>query len=151
MRTEGATRYILGLALVVVSILLMLDSFGVLGLDIGGSLLGTWGPTLLILSGGGLFSGGFRFRTWPVIVLLLGADFQWAELGGWESGVVQLWPLLLGIVGLALLLGGLNWRGPAHPDHRHGGGSQFLWHGGDGGGYGGGGGDVGGGGDGGGI
>ena len=110
---SGLTRYLLGLALVVVGVLWLLDGIGVPGLEwMGWSLAGTYWPLLLVGWGlWGLVAGGFRFRSWAVIVLLLGVAFQLSELGIWNWSFGQLWPALIVIAGLFILLGRRGRRG----------------------------------------
>ena len=111
--SSGLTRYVIGLLLVALGILLLLDNTTAFGVD--WSLFGTWWPVLLIAWGlwgvFGMFSGGFRLRIWAVILLLLGVGFQLSELGLWDWDFSQLWPVAIVLVGLYLLLGRRGRRG----------------------------------------
>ena len=111
--SSGLTRYVIGLLLVALGILLLLDNTTAFGVD--WSLFGTWWPVLLIAWGlwgvFGMFSGGFRLRIWAVILLLLGVGFQLSELGLWDWDFSQLWPVVIVIVGLYILLGRRGRRG----------------------------------------
>ena len=99
-------RYIIGGILVALGALLLLSNADVINLDWGWDFVRTWWPILLIVWGlWGLVSGGFRFRMWPVILLLLGIGFQLSALALWQWDFSVVWPVLIVIVGLAILLG----------------------------------------------
>ena len=105
MRTVSP-RYFIGGILVIVGALLLLGNTGVINLDWGWDLIRTWWPLLLIVWGlWELVSGGFRFRLWPIILLLLGIGFQLSALNLWEWDFSVVWPVFIVIVGLAILLG----------------------------------------------
>jgi predicted membrane protein len=99
-------RYIIGGILVALGALLLLSNANVINLNWMWDFIRTWWPILLILWGlWELVSGGFRFRLWPVILLLLGIGFQLSALGLWEWDFSVVWPVFIVIVGLAILLG----------------------------------------------
>ena len=99
-------RYIIGGILVVLGVLLLLSNTNVINMDWGWNFVRTWWPVLLIVWGlWELVSGGFRFRLWPVILLLLGVGFQLSALNLWEWDFQVVWPVFIVIVGLAILLG----------------------------------------------
>ncbi|MCY4366411.1 MAG: DUF5668 domain-containing protein [Chloroflexi bacterium] len=105
MRT-GSSRYIIGAALVGLGALLLLSNTTVVNLDWGWDFAKAWWPVLLIVWGlWDLVSGGFRFRIWPIVLLLLGIGFQLSALGLWEWDFSVVWPALIVIVGLSILLG----------------------------------------------
>ena len=101
---SGLARYVIGGVLVVLGLLLLLSNSGLLPLNWG--FIADWWPLLLVFWGlYGLVAGGFRFRSWAVILLLLGVLFQLSELGFWDwSNWSRLWPALLVLAGLYLLL-----------------------------------------------
>ena len=108
--SSSLTRYLIGILLVALGVLLLLDNTTVFGVD--WSLFATYWPVLLIVWGlWWLFSGGLRFRIWPIILILVGVGFQLSELGLWQWNVSQLWPAIIVIVGLYLLLGRRGRRG----------------------------------------
>ena len=87
-------------------VLLLLSNADLINLDWGWDLVRTWWPILLIVWGlWELVSGGFRFRMWPIILLLLGIGFQLSALDLWEWDFSVVWPVFIVIVGLAILLG----------------------------------------------
>lgn len=99
-------RYIIGGILVVLGAVLLLSNTGTITLDWLWEFIFTWWPLLLIVWGlWSLVSGGFRFRLWPVILLLLGIGFQLSALALWEWDFSVVWPVFIVIVGLAILLG----------------------------------------------
>ena len=101
---SGLARYVIGGVLVVLGLLLLLSNSGLLPLNWG--FIANWWPLLLVFWGlYGLVAGGLRFRSWAVILLLLGVLFQLSELGFWDwSNWSRLWPALLVLAGLYLLL-----------------------------------------------
>lgn len=106
---SGLGRYIIGGVLVALGLLLLLSNAGLLPLNLGiGSLwgfIGNWWPLILMAAGlAGLVAGGFRFRLWAVIVLLLGVGFQLSNLDILGAGAF-LWPALIVIAGVFILLG----------------------------------------------
>ena len=106
---SGFGRYIIGGVLVALGILLLLSNAGILPLNLGiGSLwgfIGNWWPLILVAVGlAGLVSGGFRFRLWAVILLLLGVSFLLSNLDILNAGAF-LWPALIVIAGVFILLG----------------------------------------------
>ena len=104
---SGMARYVIGGVLVILGLLLLLSTTGLLPLNLGWGFIGDWWPLLLVGWGlYGLVSGGrLRFRSWAVILLLLGILFQLAELGFWEwSNLARLWPGLIVLAGLLILL-----------------------------------------------
>lgn len=103
---SGMTRYVIGGVLVILGLLLLLSTTGLLPLNLGWGFIGDWWPLLLVGWGlYGLVSGGLRFRSWAVILLLLGILFQLAELGFWDwSDWARLWPGLIVLAGLLILL-----------------------------------------------
>ena len=104
--SRGNIRYIIGGILVAVGALLLLSNTNVINLVWGWDFILTWWPILLILWGlWDLVSGGFRFRLWPIILLLLGVGFQLSALGLWQWDFSVVWPVFIVIVGLAILLG----------------------------------------------
>ena len=87
-------------------VLLLLSNTEVINLDWGWDFVLTWWPILLIVWGlWDLVSGGFRFRIWPIILLLLGIGFQLSALNLWEWDFSVVWPAFIVIVGLGILLG----------------------------------------------
>ena len=105
-QSRGNARYIIGGILVALGILLLLGNTDVVNLDWGWDFVRTWWPILLIVWGlWELVSGGFRFRLWPIILLLLGIGFQLSALELWEWDFAVVWPVFIVIVGLAILLG----------------------------------------------
>ena len=104
--SRGNSRYIIGAALVALGALLLLSNTNVVNLDWGWDFVKTWWPVLLIVWGlWDLVSGGFRFRVWPIVLLLLGIGFQLSALGLWQWDFSVIWPALIVIVGLSILLG----------------------------------------------
>jgi len=104
--SRGNSRYIIGAALVALGVLLLLSNTNVVNLDWGWDFVKTWWPVLLIVWGlWDLVSGGFRFRVWPIVLLLLGIGFQLSALGLWQWDFSVIWPALIVIVGLSILLG----------------------------------------------
>ena len=104
--SRGNSRYIIGGILVGLGVLLLLSNTNVLNLDWGWDFVRTWWPVILIVWGlWELVSGGFRFRMWPIILLLLGIGFQLSALNLWEWDFSVVWPALIVIVGLSILLG----------------------------------------------
>ena len=106
---SGLGRYIIGGVLVALGLLLLLSNIGLLPLNLGiGSFwgfIGNWWPLILVAVGlAGLVSGGFRFRLWAVILLLLGVGFQLSNLDILDAGAF-LWPALIVIAGVFILLG----------------------------------------------
>lgn len=101
---SGLARYVIGGVLVVLGLLLLVSNIGLLPLNWG--FIADWWPLLLVFWGlYGLVSGGLRFRSWAVILLLLGVLFQLSELGFWDwSNWARLWPALIVLAGLYLLL-----------------------------------------------
>ena len=104
-RSSGSTRYFIGLLLVILGVMLLLDNTGALGLD--WSLAGVYWPSLIIAWAlWRLVVGGFRFRLWPIIALLVGVVLQLSNLDLWDWNFGQLlWPAVLVAVGLMLLFG----------------------------------------------
>ena len=104
-RSSGSTRYFIGLLLVILGVMLLLDNTGALGLD--WSLAGVYWPSLIIAWAlWRLVVGGFRFRPWPIIALLVGVVLQLSNLDLWDWNFGQLlWPAILVAVGLMLLFG----------------------------------------------
>ena len=104
-RSSGSTRYFIGLLLVILGVMLLLDNTGALGLD--WSLAGVYWPSLIIAWAlWRLVVGGFRFRLWPTIALLVGVVLQLSNLDLWDWNFGQLlWPAVLVAVGLMLLFG----------------------------------------------
>ena len=104
-RSSGSTRYFIGLLLVILGVMLLLDNTGALGLD--WSLAGVYWPSLIIAWAlWRLVVGGFRFRLWLIIALLVGAVLQLSNLDLWDWNFGQLlWPAVLVAVGLMLLFG----------------------------------------------
>ena len=104
--SRGNIRYIIGGILVALGALLLLSNTNVINLDWGWDFIRTWWPMLLIVWGlWELVSGGFRFRLWPIILLLLGVGFQLSALDLWQWDFSVVWPVFIVIVGLAILLG----------------------------------------------
>ena len=104
---SGFGRYIVGGVLVALGLLFLLSNTGLLpfNLGIGGfwGFIGNWWPLILIAVGLiGLVSGGFRFRLWAVIQLLLGVGFLLSARGILEW--TYLWPALIVLAGLFILL-----------------------------------------------
>ena len=117
---SGSGRYIIGGVLVALGLLFLLSNTGLLPLNLGigglWGLIGSWWPLILVAVGVvGLVSGGFRFRLWAVIQLLLGVGFLLSARGILEWA--YLWPALIVLAGLFILLGR---RGRRRERHRHG-------------------------------
>ena len=103
--SRGNVRLIIGSVLIVLGGLLLLSNTDVINLDWGWDFIRTWWPIILIAWGlWELVSGGFRFRMWPVVLLLLGIGFQLSALDLWEWDFSVVWPVFIVIVGLAILL-----------------------------------------------
>ena len=110
--SRGKVRYIIGGILVALGVLLLLGNTGIVNLDWGWDLVRTWWPLLLILWGlWDLVSGGFRFRLWPIILLLLGIGLQLSALNLWQWDFSVIWPVLIVMAGVAILLGRRRRRG----------------------------------------
>ena len=104
--SPGKARFIIGGILVALGVLLLLSNTNVINLDWGWDFVRTWWPILLIVWGlWELVSGGFRFRLWPIFLLLLGIGFQLSALNLWPWDFSVVWPAFIVIVGLAILLG----------------------------------------------
>ena len=104
--SRGTARYIIGGILVALGVLLLLSNTDIINLDWGWDFIRTWWPILLIVWGlWELVSGGFRFRLWPIILLLLGIGFQLSALNLWQWDFSVVWPVFIVIVGLAILMG----------------------------------------------
>ena len=104
---SGFARYLIGGILVILGALLLLSNAGVLPLNLGlggfWGFIGLWWPLILIAVGLiGLVSGGFRFRIWPIILLLLGVGFLLSARGILEWAYI--WPALIVLAGLFILL-----------------------------------------------
>ena len=96
-----SNRVFLGLLLVALGIMFLLDTTGVAG---DASIFGTYWPALLIGWGfWGILRSGFRFRLGSMIILALGVIFLLSYLDIWSWNVGQLWPVLLVLLGLAII------------------------------------------------
>ena len=104
--SRSKARFIIGGILVALGAVLLLSNTGLITLSWFWDFAHTWWPFLLILWGlWEVVSGGFRFRLWPIILLLLGIGFQLSALNLWEWDFSVVWPVFIVIVGLAILLG----------------------------------------------
>ena len=93
---------VIGVALVVLGVMFLLEKSGLFGPN--ASIVATYWPALLIVGGLlGLAGGGFRFRVWPLVLLVIGVIFLLSNMGllWWDWGL--LWPVALIFVGLVLL------------------------------------------------
>ena len=80
----------------------LLDTTGLAGKE--SNVVGTYWPALLIGWGvRGIFRSGFRLRLGSLIILALGVVFLLSNLSIWAWDVGQLWPLLLVLLGLAII------------------------------------------------
>ena len=101
----SSLRYAIGGVLVALGILLLLSNTNIINLDWGWDFILTWWPILLILWGlWDLVSGKFRFRLWPIILLLLGIALQLSALNLWQWDFSVVWPAFIVIAGMAILL-----------------------------------------------
>ena len=104
---SGFGRYIIGGVLVILGLLFLLSNAGLLPLNLGlggfWGFIGSWWPLILVAVGlVGLIAGGFRFRLWPIILLLLGVGFLLSAQGILEWAYI--WPALIVLAGLFILL-----------------------------------------------
>jgi predicted membrane protein len=98
-------RSVIGLLLVALGIMFLLDTTDALGPGV--NVVGTYWPALLIAWGVfGFIASRFVLRLWFVIVLIVGIVFLLSNLNLWTWNAGQLWPVILVVVGLALLFGG---------------------------------------------
>ena len=99
-------RYIIGGILVGIGALLLVSNLNLINLDWIWDFALRWWPVLIIAWAlWDLVHGGFRFRMWPIVLLLVGLGLQLSFLGLWEWEWQVVWPVFIVIVGLAFLLG----------------------------------------------
>ena len=104
--SRSKARFIIGGILIGLGAVLLLSNANVINLDWAIDFVLTWWPMLLIVWGlWELVSGGFRFRLWPIILLLLGIGLQLSFLNLWEWDFKVVWPVFIVIIGLSILLG----------------------------------------------
>ena len=97
-----SNRIFCGLLLVALGIMFLLDTFDVLGEET--DVFGTYWPALLIGWGvWGIIRNGFRLRVGSLIILAVGVVFLLSNLGLLAWNVGQLWPVLLVLLGLAII------------------------------------------------
>ena len=97
-----SNRIFCGLLLVALGIMFLLDTTGLAGEET--EVVRTYWPTLLIGWGvWGILRSGLRLRLGSLIILALGVVFLLANLSllAWDAG--QLWPVLLVLLGLAII------------------------------------------------
>jgi predicted membrane protein len=100
-----SNQAITGLIVVVIGVLLLLETTDIA--SIGGVL--RWIPSLFILFGlWRLVANGFRHVFGPVLIIAIAVFVQLLVLG---VGIGNLWPLILIVIGLAILFGGQGFRG----------------------------------------
>ena len=98
--SAGSSRWVIGIALVLVGVLLLLHTTGVIEL---GDFI-RWTPSLLIVLGVVLLIvNRFRRIAFPVILIVGGVVTQLMVLG--FDVISLLWPVLIIAVGAAILLG----------------------------------------------
>ena len=96
----GSGRWIIGIALVVVGVVVLLSNTGVI--ELGGLI--RWTPSLLILLGIlKMVANRFRRNTGPIILIAVGVVVQLIVLG--FSAIALLWPALLILIGVVILFG----------------------------------------------
>ena len=80
----------------------LLNTTGLVGEET--NVVGTYWPTLLIGWGvWGILRSGFRLRLGSLIILALGVVFLLSNLKIWAWNAGQLWPVLLVLLGLAII------------------------------------------------
>ena len=80
----------------------LLDTTGLAGAD--ADVVGTYWPALLIGWGvWGILGSGFRLRLGSLIILAVGVVFLLSNLNIWAWNAGQLWPVLLVLLGLAII------------------------------------------------
>lgn len=95
-------RTLIGLILVALGVMFLLDTTNAFGGDT--DVFGTYWPVLLLAWGlWGLVANGLRLRLRSVVVLAVGVIFLLSNLGVWAWNVGQLWPIILVVIGLALV------------------------------------------------
>ncbi len=96
-----SNRILVGLLLVALGVMFLLDTTKLAG---DGQVVGTYWPALLIGWGvWNILKSGFRIRLSSGIILAVGAILLLSNLELWAWNIGQLWPLLLVLLGLALL------------------------------------------------
>ena len=97
-----SNRIFCGLLLVALGIMFLLNTTGLVGEET--NVVGTYWPTLLIGWGvWGILRSGFRLRLGSLIILALGVVFLLSNLKIWAWNAGQLWPVLLVLLGLAII------------------------------------------------
>ena len=97
-----SNRIFCGLLLVALGIMFLLNTTGLVGEET--NVVGTYWPTLLIGWGvWGILRSGFRLRLGSLIILALGVVFLLSNLKIWAWDAGQLWPVLLVLLGLAII------------------------------------------------
>ena len=97
-----SNRIFCGLLLVSVGIMFLLDTTGLAGEET--DVVGTYWPALLIGWGvWGILRRGFQLRLGSLIILALGVFFLLSNLSIWDWNAGQLWPVLLVLLGLAII------------------------------------------------
>jgi predicted membrane protein len=104
VNARPSDRLVIGLLLVALGVMFLLDTTNALGPEV--AVVGTYWPALLIAWAlWGMVGRGLALRLGFLLVLLVGVIFLLSNLGVWEWGIGELWPLLLVMVGLLLLFG----------------------------------------------
>jgi len=97
-----SVRTLLGLLMVALGVMFLLDTTNAFGDDT--DIFGTYWPVLLIAWGlWGMVANGLRLRLGSVVVLAVGVVFLLSNLDVWAWNVGQLWPIILVVIGLALV------------------------------------------------
>lgn len=97
---DEGNRRLIGLIIILLGGALLLDQFGIGGINFG-NLIGTFWPLVLIGLGLAALSRNSRVIGWGLVVL--GAAFQFSELFDWNVWSL-VWPLLIIFVGARMFL-----------------------------------------------
>lgn len=101
-KAKLSDRTLIGLILVALGVMFLLDTTNAFGGDT--DVFGTYWPVLLLAWGlWGMVSNGMRLRLGSIVVLAVGVVFLLSNLGVWAWSVGQLWPIILVVIGLALV------------------------------------------------
>ena len=95
-------RTLAGLLLIALGVMFLLDTTNAFGGNT--DIFGTYWPLLLIAWGlWSMVVNGWRLRLGSMVVLAVGVVFLLSNLGVWAWSIGQLWPIILVVVGLALV------------------------------------------------